>query len=260
MRKNEFMKVTRKITAATLIVMTTISLTACGKESSNDTKASLEVIATQIQTEQETEKQSTNTESSTQDNEIVIFDDCSNSEYKDEHKFTRIISLPKLSNYEYRKIGDGLLQVKGSSGQFDITLKNPKIYEQLNTVDGTGWYEYNEYKPDSGMSMTSAEENPFYEESFVEFFKKKYNVTDDNFYYCNQLPDSSMAYRAYVPKASGGTWYVVENYWYRASYDNAIRYGVWEFESDNSNFKEEFSYIEDLAEDLCDSDKNRCTE
>ncbi len=255
MRKNEFMKVTRKITAATLIVMTTISLTACGKESSNDTKASLEVIATQIQTEQETEKQSTNTESSTQDNEIVIFDDRSNSEYKDEQKFTRVIGLPLPSDsfyYEYRKIDDGLVQLKSSSGKYDITLKYPEIYEQVSTADGIIWNKYNEYKPDSGMTLVF--EDDCYD-SFAEFFKKKYGVADENFDYLGGKPRNTMMYRAYVPKASGGIWYVIEYYNYRTE-DNTNRFAVWGFESDNSNFKEEFSYIEGLANDICDTYNN----
>lgn len=256
MRKNEFMKVTRKITAATLIVMTTISLTACGKESSNDTKASLEVIATQIQTEQETEKQVFKEERPTElnDNEIMYVDDRSNSEYKDEQKFIRVIRLPESSDTgcEYRKIDDGLLKIKSSSGKYDITLKYPEIYEQVSTADGIIWNEYNEYKPDSGMTLALSNDSG---ESFVEFFKKKYNVADDNFDYYGGIPGSLLVYRAYVPKASGGTWYFIEDYNYRTT-DDTNRYAVWGFESDNSNFKEESSYVGDIVDAICDPDRN----
>lgn len=238
MKKNEFMKVTKKITAATLIVMTTISLTACGKDSSSNTEASLEAVVTQIQTEDEKKYYKNDDKEITLDDYNVMYvDDRSNSDYKDKNVMRIVLSLPG----NWQKSVSGLMETKDESGQYTITLHQPTIYQKMSTPEGIGWYEYSKYNPNAGMKILVDDWGWEEMQDFLSYIKEKEGDRITELVNNGIGTDRYNITYYYIPKTVGGSYYIVACYQYRASLDYED-YGmgaeVWELESDMPDFKE----------------------
>lgn len=234
MKKNEFMKVTKKITAATLIVMTTISLTACGKDSSSNTEASLEADVTQIQTEDEKKYyKKEDRQIPIDDYHVTYVDDRSNSDYKDKDAVEFIINMPN----GWQKSVSGLMETKDASGQYTITLHQPTIYQQMSTPEGTGWYEYSKYNPNAGMTILEEDGNDMLN-SFLKYIKEKEGDRITNLISTGGWERNYLTTYYYIPKSVGGSYYMVLYYGSRLGIEQGDGVEVWELESDMPDFEE----------------------
>lgn len=234
MKKNEFMKVTKKITAATLIVMTTISLTACGKDSSSNTEASLEADATQIQTEDEKKYyKKEDKQIPIDDYHVTYVDDRSNSDYKDKDAVEFIINMPN----DWQKSVSGLMETKDASGQYTITLHQPTIYQRMSTPEGIGWYEYSKYNPNAGMTILEEDGNDMLN-IFLKYIKEKEGDRITNLISTGGWERNYLTTYYYIPKSVGGSYYMVLYYGSRLGIEQGDGVEVWELESDMPDFEE----------------------